>query len=109
MWSISPGSPWQREEGPVSFIINSLIQNISLLKHWNEIKSGGIVVEDVSQSSELFLFNSILRVLRRLTRKRIYLLTVIQQTYSPLMKDEIRRKLTYFEESIFINSSDGVV
>ena len=34
---------WQprQRKGPVSFIINSLIQNISLLKHWNEIKSGG--------------------------------------------------------------------
>jgi glycosyltransferase involved in cell wall biosynthesis len=102
---------WQprQRKGPVSFIINSLIQNISLLKHWGELRSGTIVVEDVSQSSELFLFNSILRVLRRLARKRIYLLTVVQQTYSPLMKDEVRRRLTIFEEAIFINSSDGIV
>jgi len=102
---------WQSKQrkGPIRFIINSLLQNIALLKHWDDIKHGAVVVEDVSQSSELFLFNNIIRVLRRLTGKRVYLLTVVQHTYSPLMKGEIRRKLASFEESVFINSSDGIV
>jgi glycosyltransferase involved in cell wall biosynthesis len=102
---------WQPKprKGPILFIFNSIFQNLSLLKHWENIKSETVIVEDISQSSDLFLFNAIIRVLRRLTGKRIYLLNVVQLTYSPLMKDELRRMLTHFEESIFINSSDGIV
>jgi len=102
---------WQPapRRGPISFIIASLLQNLYLLKQWKNIRSDTVIVEDISQSSDLFLFNTVVRFLRRLTGKRIYLLNVVQQTYSPLMKDEIRRTLTHIEESIFINSSDGIV
>jgi glycosyltransferase involved in cell wall biosynthesis len=95
--------------GPISFIVDSLLQNLLLLKHWKNIRSNTVIVEDISQSSDLFLFNTVVRFLGRLTGKRIYMLNVVQQTYSPLMKDEIRRMLAQIEEFIFINSSDGIV
>lgn len=102
---------WQPKprKGTLRFIVNSLTQNLSLLKHWRHIESSTVIIEDISQSSDLFLFNTLVIVLRRLTGKRIYILTVVQQTYTPLMKDELRRILTLIEETIFINSSDGIV
>jgi glycosyltransferase involved in cell wall biosynthesis len=102
---------WQpaTRRGPISFIVNSILQNLHLLKYWKSIRSNTVIVEDISQSSDLFLFNVAVRFLRMLSGKKVYLLSIVQQTYSPLMKDEIRRTLTHIEESIFINSSDGIV
>jgi glycosyltransferase involved in cell wall biosynthesis len=102
---------WQHKPctGTLMFIVNALLQNLSLLKYWRQIESDTVILEDISQSSDLFLFNILVRVLKKLTGKRIHLLTIVQQIYYPLMNGSLRRMLTFIEEAIFINTSDGII
>jgi glycosyltransferase involved in cell wall biosynthesis len=102
-WQLKPS------KGTLTFIVNALLQNLSMLKYWRQIESDTVILEDISQSSDLFLFNTLVRVLKKLTGKRIHLLTIVQQIYSPLMNNRLRRMLTFIEEAIFINTSDGIV
>ncbi|NLH21865.1 MAG: glycosyltransferase family 4 protein [Methanosarcinales archaeon] len=96
-------------KGPVTYLMESILMNFTLLRHIKGMDSKTIILEDMDDSQDLFIFNAITRAIRRLLRKEIYIVPVIQLRESDLIKNRLLRSLKLLEESIFFNSSDGIV
>jgi glycosyltransferase involved in cell wall biosynthesis len=94
---------------PLRYIIGSVLQNLSLLKHLNSMDSDTVILEDMADSPDLFLFNAVARAVRGLMGKKIYIVPVVHHLDSPLIKKKVLKKLKLIEEEIFFNSSDGIV
>jgi glycosyltransferase involved in cell wall biosynthesis len=94
------------------FILKSLkqnVSNISLLKRIRDIDGDVVILEDGSQSADLFLFNLLIRLLRVGMGKRVRIVSLIHHTYAPLFENKLKRTLMSVEESIFANSLDGII
>ena len=102
---------WQMKpyKGPITYLMESILMNFTLLRHIKGMDSKTIILEDMDDSQDLFIFNAITRAIRRLLRKEIYIVPVIQLRESDLIKNRLLRSLKLLEESIFFNSSDGIV
>jgi glycosyltransferase involved in cell wall biosynthesis len=102
---------WQMKpyRSPIQYIIESILKNLSLLKHLTNIESNTIILEDVADSQDLFLFNAITKIGRAVLGKKIYIVPVVHHLESPLIKRRVLKWLKHIEEEIFFNSSDGVV
>jgi glycosyltransferase involved in cell wall biosynthesis len=104
--------PNRPHRNAMEFILKSLAQNvsnISLLKWVRDIDGDVVILEDGSQSADLFLFNLLIRVLRIGMGKRIRIVSIIYHTYAPLLENKLKRTLMFVEESIFANSLDGII
>lgn len=102
---------WQMKpyRSPVQYILSSVLKNLSLLRHLRSISSDTVIIEDVADSSDLFLFNAITMAVRGLLGKRIYIVPVVHHLESPLIKKKALKYMKLLEESIFFSSSDGIV
>ena len=102
---------WQMKpyKGPITYLMESILMNFTLLRHIKGMDSKTIILEDMDDSQDLFIFNAITRSIRRLLRKEIYIVPVIQLRESDLIKNRLLRSLKLLEERIFFNSSDGIV
>jgi len=102
---------WQMKphKGPVSHIIKSILMNFTLLRHLKGMDSNTIILEDMDDSQDLFIFNAVTGTIRRLLGKQVYIVPVIFHRDSDLIKNKLLRSLKLLEESIFFNSSDGIV
>ena len=102
---------WQMKpyKGPVQYILGSVLKNLSLLRHLRSISSDTVIMEDVADSPDLFLFNAVTRIVRGLFGNRIYIVPVVHHLESPLIKNKVLKKMKLLEECIFFSSSDGVV
>ena len=102
---------WQMKpyKGPISYMIESVLMNFILLRHLKGMNSETVILEDMDDSQDLFIFNAVTRATRGLLGKRICIVPVVQLLESPLIKNKILKRLKLLEESIFFNSSDGIV
>ncbi len=88
-------------KGPITYLMESILMNFTLLRHIRGMDSKTIILEDMDDSQDLFIFNAITRAIRRLLRKEIYIVPVIQLRESDLIKNRLLRSLKLLEESIF--------
>jgi glycosyltransferase involved in cell wall biosynthesis len=102
---------WQMKpyRDPVRYILGSVLKNISLLKNLMSMGTDTIILEDMADSPDLFIFNAVTRSVRGLLRKRIYIVPVVHHLDSPLIRKNVLKRLKQLEEGIFFNSSDGIV
>ena len=102
---------WQMKpyKGPVTYLMKSILMNFSLLRHLKGMDSKTIILEDMDDSQDLFIFNAVTGTIRRLLGKQVYIVPVIFHRDSDLIKNRLLRSLKLLEESIFFNSSDGIV
>jgi len=102
---------WQMKpyKGPFQYILGSVLKNLSLLRHLRSISSDTVIMEDVADSPDLFLFNAVTRIVRGLFGNRIYIVPVVHHLESPLIKNKVLKKMKLLEECIFFSASDGVV
>jgi glycosyltransferase involved in cell wall biosynthesis len=104
-----PNRPFKN---PLGFLIKSISQNVSnafLLRIIKDISGDVIILEEGSQSEDLFLFNLFIRGIRNIMGKKIRIVSVIHHTYAPLMDNKIKKKLLYLEESVYANTLDGII
>jgi glycosyltransferase involved in cell wall biosynthesis len=104
-----PNSP---HRNAMEFILKSLkqnVSNISLLKWIRDMHGDVVILEDGSQSADLFLFNLLIRALRVGMGKRVRIVSLIHHTYAPLFENKLKRTLMFVVESIFANSLDGII
>jgi glycosyltransferase involved in cell wall biosynthesis len=102
---------WQMKpyKSPIRYIIESVLKNFSLLKHLKKMDSDTIILEDVADSQDLFIFNAVTRAVRGILGKKIYIVPVVHHLETPLIKKKVLKRLKLIEEGIFFNSSDGIV
>ena len=102
---------WQMKpyKGPFQYILGSVLKNLCLLRHLRSISSNTVIMEDVADSPDLFLFNAVTRVVRGFFGKKIYIVPVVHHLESPLIKKKVLKRMKLLEESIFFSFSDGVV
>ncbi len=102
---------WQMKpyKGPFQYILGSVLKNLCLLRHLRSISSDTVIMEDVADSPDLFLFNAVTRIVRGLFGNRIYIVPVVHHLESPLIKNKVLKKMKLLEECIFFSASDGVV
>jgi glycosyltransferase involved in cell wall biosynthesis len=93
----------------LEFFLNSIRQNLSMLGVLGRINGETIIFEDISSSSDLFIFNLIVRHLRGLLGKKIRIVPIVHQVYAPLAEEGIKRSIKSLEENIFLNSSDRII
>ncbi len=93
----------------LQFFLNSLKQNLSLLKLLKRLEGRTIILEDISTSSDLFLFNFITTHARRLLGKDVRVIPIVHHVYAPLALSRFRKILKQYEERIFLNSADGII
>lgn len=104
--------PNRPHRNAMEFISKSLAQNasnVSLLKRIRDMDGDVVILEDGSQSADLFLFNLLIRALRVGMGKRVRIVSQIHHTYAPLMENRLKRTLMFAVESIFANSLDGII
>lgn len=104
--------PNRPHRNAMEFISKSLAQNasnVSLLKRIRDMDGDVVILEDGSQSADLFLFNLLIRALRVGMGKRVRIVSQIHHTYAPLMENRLKRTLMFTVESIFANSLDGII
>ncbi len=104
--------PNRPHRNALEFILNSLSQNvfnISLLKRFGDIDGNVVILEDGSQSADLFLFNLLVRVIRVAMGKRIRIVSITHHLYAPLEENTLKKTLMAVEECLFANSLDGVI
>ena len=68
-----------------------------------------IIIEDFVRSSDLFIFNLIVRVIRSFLKKKIKIISLVHLIYTPLVEHKLKRKLKFIMESIFVNESDLII
>lgn len=95
--------------GPISYLIESVLMNFILLRHLIGMDSVTVILEDMDDSQDLFIFNAVTRATRGLLGKTVYIVPVVFHRDSALIKNKVLKKLKLLEESIFFNSSDGIV
>jgi glycosyltransferase involved in cell wall biosynthesis len=93
----------------LQFFLNSIEQNLSLLRLFRRPESRMIIIEDISSSSDLFLFNLITKHVKWLLGKEIRVITIVHHVYAPLAEVGLKRSLKLQEERIFLNSADGII
>ncbi len=93
----------------LQFFLNSMEQNLSLLKLFRQIEGRAIIIEDISSSSDLFLFNLITKHARRLLGKQISVIPIVHHVYAPMAEGGLKGSLKLREESIFLNSANGII
>lgn len=91
------------------FFINSLRQNLSFLKLLSRIEGRTVILEDISTSSDLFLFNLMTMLIRPLLGKEVRVIPIVTHLYAPLAKGRLNRQLKQYEERIFLNCADGII
>ena len=104
--------PNRPHRNALEFILNSLSQNvfnISLLKRFGDIDGNVVILEDGSQSADLFLFNLLVRIIRVAMGKRIRIVSITHHIYAPLEENTLKKTLIAIEECLFANSLDGVI
>ena len=104
--------PNRPHRNALEFILKSLKQNVSntsLLKRIRDMDGDVVILEDGSQSADLFLFNLLIRVLRVGMGKKVRIVSLIHHTYAPLMQNKLKGTLMFVVESIFANSLDGII
>jgi glycosyltransferase involved in cell wall biosynthesis len=102
-------TPIRPHRSKLEFFLNSIRQNLSMLGVLREINGKTIIFEDISSSSDLFIFNLIVRHSRGLLGKKIRIVPIVHQVYAPLAEKGIKRSIKSLEESIFLNSSDRII
>jgi len=102
---------WQMKpyKGPIRYLMASIIMNFTLLRHLKGTNSKTIILEEMDDSQDLFIFNAVTGAIRRLSGKQVYIVPVILHRESILIKNKLLRSLKLLEESVFFNSSDGIV
>jgi glycosyltransferase involved in cell wall biosynthesis len=93
----------------LQFFLNSVKQNLSLLKLLSRLEGRTIIIEDISTSSDLFLFNLMTRLSRPLLDKEVRVIPIVTHLYAPLAKGQLSKWLKLYEERIFLNSADGII
>ncbi|MBN1236235.1 MAG: glycosyltransferase family 4 protein [Methanotrichaceae archaeon] len=93
----------------LQFFLNSVEQNLSLLKLLRQLEGRTIIIEDISSSSDLFLFNLIAKYAKRILGKEIRIMPIVHHVYAPLKKGKLEKRLKFNEERIFLNSADGII
>jgi glycosyltransferase involved in cell wall biosynthesis len=93
----------------LQFFLNSLKQNLSLLKLLTRLEGRTIIIEDISTSSDLFLFNLITKHTRQLLGKEVRVIPIVHHVYAPLAKGRLNMGLKLYEERIFLNGADGII
>lgn len=93
----------------LQFFLNSLKQNLSLLKLLKRLEGRTIIIEDISTSSDLFLFNLITKHTRQLLGKEVRVIPIVHHVYAPLAKGRLNMGLKLYEERIFLNGADGII
>ncbi len=101
--------PIRPHRSKLEFFLNSIRQNLSMLGVLGRINGETIIFEDISSSSDLFIFNLIVRHLRGLLGKKIRIVPIVHQVYAPLAEEGIKRSIKSLEENIFLNSSDRII
>ena len=96
-------------KGPITYLMESIMMNFTLLRHIKGMDPKTIILEDMDDSQDLFIFNAVTGAIRRLLGKQVYIVPVIFHRDSDLIKNKLLRSLKLLEESIFFNSSDGIV
>jgi len=102
-WQIKP------HHTKLQFFLNSMEQNLSLLKLLGQLEGRTIIIEDISSSSDLFLFNLIIKYAKWLLDKKIRVIPIVHHVYAPLLEGGLKRSLKLQEERIFLNSADGII
>lgn len=102
---------WQTKphNSKLQFFLNSVEQNLSLLKLLRQLEGRTIIIEDISTSSDLFLFNLITKNVRWLLGKEVRVMPIVHHVYAPLKKGKLDKSLKFHEERIFLNSADGII
>jgi glycosyltransferase involved in cell wall biosynthesis len=93
----------------LQFFLNSLKQNLSLWKLLLQLDGRTIILEDISTSSDLFLFNLMTRLTRQLLGKEVRVIPIVHHIYAPLAKGRLNTGLKLYEERIFLNCADGII
>jgi glycosyltransferase involved in cell wall biosynthesis len=93
----------------LQFFLNSLKQNMSLWKLLWQLEGRTIIIEDISTSSDLFLFNLMTRLTRQLLGKEVRVIPIVHHVYAPLAKGRLNTGLKLYEERIFLNCADGII
>jgi glycosyltransferase involved in cell wall biosynthesis len=93
----------------LQFFLNSLKQNLSSLKLLKRLEGRTIILEDISTSSDLFLFNFLTIFTRRLLGKEVRVIPIVTHLYAPLAKGGLNKWLKLYEERIFLNCADGII
>jgi glycosyltransferase involved in cell wall biosynthesis len=93
----------------LQFFLNSLKQNLSLLKLLSRLEGRTIIIEDISTSSDLFLFNLMIRLTRPFLGKQVRVIPIVTHLYAPLAKGRLNTGLKLYEERIFLNCADGII
>ncbi len=93
----------------LQFFLNSLKQNLSLLKLLWRLEGRTIIIEDISTSSDLFLFNLMTLLTRQLLGKEVRVIPIVTHLYAPLAKGRLNKWLKLYEERIFLNCANGII
>ncbi len=101
--------PIRPHKSKLEFFLNSIRQNLSMLGILDRINGKTIIFEDISSSSDLFIFNLIVRHSRGLLGKKIRIVPIVHLVYAPLAEEGIKRSIKSLEERIFLNSSDRII
>lgn len=104
--------PNRPHRNALEFILNSLTQNVyntSLLKRLGNMDGDVMILEEGSQSADLFLFNLVVRAIRVAMDKRIRIVSITHHLYAPLEENTLKKTLMAVQECLFANSLDGVI
>jgi glycosyltransferase involved in cell wall biosynthesis len=93
----------------LQFFLNSLKQNLSLWKSLSRIEGRTIIIEDISTSSDLFLFNLMTMLTRQILGKEVRVIPIVHHIYTPLAKGRLNKWLKLCEERILLNCADGII
>jgi glycosyltransferase involved in cell wall biosynthesis len=91
------------------FFLNSVWQNLSFLKILWKINEKTIIIEDISCSSDLYIFNFAIKHLRWIFGKEIRIVPFVHLIYAPLAVGRFSQEVKMLQEKIFLNSSDAII
>ncbi|MDD4652637.1 MAG: glycosyltransferase family 4 protein [Methanothrix sp.] len=75
----------------------------------SRIEGRTVILEDISTSSDLFLFNLMTLLIRPLLGKEVRVIPIVTHLYAPLAKGRLNRQFKHYEERIFLNCADGII
>jgi len=98
---------WQTKphNSKLQFFLNSLMQNLSLLKLLRRLKGRTIIIEDISTSSDLFLFNLITKYTRPLLGKEVRVIPIVTHVYASLAKGRLNKIFSSFMKSVYSSTA----
>ncbi|MDD1752083.1 MAG: glycosyltransferase family 4 protein [Methanotrichaceae archaeon] len=93
----------------LQFLLNSFLQNLSFLKILRKVHEKTIIIEDISSSEDLFLFNFAAKRLIWIWGKEVRIVPIVHHVYASLMKGKLRQNFRVLVEKVFLNSSDAII